>query len=102
MKIIGIEWDDGNWPKCGKHGVSKNEIEYVLKHTKLRIPDPNPNETRFRTAAQTKNGRYVFVVYTHRQHTIGTYLRPISARYMHREEIIKYEQIKEILANTNI
>ena len=29
MKIIGFDWDDGNWPKCGKHGVSREEIEQV-------------------------------------------------------------------------
>jgi len=27
MKIAGFDWDDGNWPKCGKHGVSRTEIE---------------------------------------------------------------------------
>ncbi|TBN45900.1 BrnT family toxin, partial [Paracoccus sediminis] len=25
MKIAGFDWDDGNWPKCGKHGVSRAE-----------------------------------------------------------------------------
>ena len=30
MKIRGIEWDPGNWPKCGKHGATKDEIEHVL------------------------------------------------------------------------
>ena len=29
-KVAGFEWDQGNWPKCGKHGVSRAEIEYVL------------------------------------------------------------------------
>ena len=31
MKIRGIEWDHGNWPKCGKHGATKDEIEHVLE-----------------------------------------------------------------------
>ena len=30
MVISEFEWDAGNWPKCGKHGVSKAEIEFVL------------------------------------------------------------------------
>jgi hypothetical protein len=27
--ISGIQWDGGNWPKCGKHGMSREEIEFV-------------------------------------------------------------------------
>ena len=30
MTLSGFGWDDGNWPKCGKHGVSRSEIEQVL------------------------------------------------------------------------
>ncbi len=26
----GFDWDSGNWPKCGKHGVSKEEIEELF------------------------------------------------------------------------
>jgi len=36
MKISGFEWDDGNWPKCGKHGVSRAEIEQALLRENLR------------------------------------------------------------------
>jgi len=32
MRIAGFDWDDGNWLKCSKHGVSHEEIEYVLLH----------------------------------------------------------------------
>jgi uncharacterized DUF497 family protein len=24
MKLVGFDWDAGNWPKCGKHGVSRS------------------------------------------------------------------------------
>ena len=24
MKLSGFDWDAGNWPKCGKHGVSRS------------------------------------------------------------------------------
>lgn len=99
MKVAGIEWDEGNWPKCGKHGVSQTEIEYVLRHMTFRIPDPNPAETRFRTAARATDGRPVFVVYTHRSRDGQTYLRPISARYMHGKEIDRYEQIEKTMAH---
>lgn len=99
MKVAGIEWDDGNWPKCGKHGVSQSEIEHVLRHMTFRIPDPFPDEVRFRTAARSPEGRPVFVVYMHRLQDGKTYLRPISARYMHGKEIDRYEQIEKAMAH---
>lgn len=99
MKIAGIEWDDGNWPKCGKHGVSREAIEHVMRHMTFRIPDPNPSEPRFRTASRAPDGRPVFVVYTHRERSGQTYLRPISARYMHGKEIDRYEQIEKTMAH---
>lgn len=92
MDIAGVEWDDGNWPKCGKHGVSQEEIEHVLEHATLRIRDSNPKEDRFRTAGRAPSGRYVFLVYTYRNHEAGVFIRPISARYMHQKEIDRYEQ----------
>jgi len=99
MRITGIEWDAGNWPKCGKHGVGKDEIEHVLTHSQFAVPDPSADEPRLRTAGQVPNGRHVFVVYTHRHREDGVYLRPISARYMHGKEVEKYEQARKALAN---
>lgn len=92
MKIVGVEWDQGNWPKCGKHGVSQSEIEHVLRYASVRIRDPNVGEPRFRTAGKTEMGRHVFVVYTYRQYDNDVYIRPVSARYMHEKEIKNYEQ----------
>jgi hypothetical protein len=37
--IAGFEWDEGNWPKCGKHGVSKDAIEHVLSSGPLVLAD---------------------------------------------------------------
>lgn len=93
-EIQGFEWDDANWPKCGKHGVGRDEIEYVLKTTSFRIADPNPNEPRFRTAGRVpSSGRHVFVVFTYRQRGAETILiRPISARYMRQKEVERYER----------
>ena len=104
MKIAGVEWDEGNWPKCGKHGVSQEEIEFVLENMTFRIADPNPMEQRFRTAGRAQSGRVVFVVYTYRTQgrTQGarTFLRPISARFMHPKEVREYEQIEKAMADT--
>jgi uncharacterized DUF497 family protein len=43
MNISGFDWDNGNWPKCGKHGVSKEEIEQVLMGTPTVMADPHPS-----------------------------------------------------------
>lgn len=91
MKIAGFDWDDGNWPKCGKHGVSLEEIEQVLLGNPAVMPDPHPDEPRLRAIGRTKAGRFVFLVFMLRQEDVQTLLRPISARFMHQKEIDHYE-----------
>lgn len=95
MIVAGIEWDDGNWPKCAKHGVSKSEVEYVLRNMDFRSRDPHALEERFRTAKRTPDGRFVFVAFTHRQRNGDIFLRPITARYMHEKEVRDYERTRE-------
>jgi len=91
MKIAGFEWDSGNWPKCGKHGVSREEIEQVLLGEPAVMPDPYPDESRMRAIGKTQAGRYVFLVFILRENHGLIKLRPISARYMHKKEISHYE-----------
>ena len=91
MKIAGFDWDEGNWPKCGKHGVSRHEIEEVLMGKPAVMPDPNPAEPRMRAIGKTEAGRHVFLVFMLREVDGQTKLRPISARYMHQQEISHYE-----------
>ena len=91
MKITGIDWDGGNWPKCGKHGVSREEIEDVLLGTPAVMPDPHPDEPRMRAIGKTSAGRYVFLVFMPRQMGSHILLRPISARFMHQKEVTHYE-----------
>lgn len=91
MKVAGFDWDDGNWPKCGKHGVSLEEIEQVLLGNPAVMPDPHPDEPRLRAIGRTKAGRFVFLVFMLRQDDVQTLLRPISARFMHQKEIDHYE-----------
>ena len=86
---------DANHSKCQEHGVSVAEVEHVLAHAAtLIMPDLKNSraEPRFLAIGQTEEGRYAFVVFTPRQTGGGILLRPISARYMHRKEIKKYEQ----------
>lgn len=91
MVVTGFDWDEGNWPKCGKHGVSREEIEQVLLATPAVMPDPHMEEPRLRAIGKTNAGRYVFLVFMLRQSDAKTQLRPISARYMHKKEIDHYE-----------
>ena len=92
MNIDGFDWDGGNWPKCGKHGVSQEEIEEVLLGAPAVLRDPYPQEPRMRAIGKTTAGRHVFLVFMPRQVLGRLLLRPISARYMHRKEIAHYEQ----------
>ena len=91
MKIAGFDWDEGNWPKCGKHGVSRAEIEEVFAGTPAVEADPFPEEARTRAIGKSAAGRYVFVVFMLREIDGQLKLRPISARYMHEKEIAHYE-----------
>ena len=91
MKIAGFDWDKGNWPKCGKHGVSRAEIEEVFTGTPTVETDPFPEEVRMRAIGKSAAGRYVFVVFMLREIDGQMKLRPISARYMHEKEIAHYE-----------
>ncbi|MGH8118436.1 MAG: BrnT family toxin [Rhodanobacteraceae bacterium] len=91
MKIAGFDWDRGNWPKCGKHGVSREEIEEVLLGNPAVMVDPHPDEPRMRAIGKTTAGRYVFLVFMLRVVGGETRLRPVSARYMHKKEIEHYE-----------
>ena len=62
MKIAGFDWDSGNWPKCGKHGLSRVEIEQVLLGKPAVMADPHPDEPRMRAIGRTDAGRYVFLI----------------------------------------
>ena len=91
MEVTGFDWDGGNWPKCGKHGVSREEVEQVLLGEPAVMADPFPGEPRMRAIGKTAAGRYVFLVFMLREIDGETKLRPISARYMHQKEIDHYE-----------
>jgi uncharacterized protein len=92
MQISGFDWDHGNWPKCGKHGLSQADIEQVFFGSPAVLPDPHPTEKRMRVIGKTAAGRYAFVVFIPREIDGEIKLRPISARYMHQKEIDHYER----------
>lgn len=95
--LSGFQWDEGNWPKCSKHGVSRREIEDLFTRGDPRVhPDPrhSTSEARFFAIGSSAKGRWVFVVFILRRVEGSTLLRPLSARYMHRKEFEHYEQQK--------
>ena len=94
MKIQGFEWDEGNWPKCGKHGLEREEVEQAIQNAAFIIPDPNDTEPRLRAVGKTDEGRYAFVAFTLRERDGRRLIRPISARYMHDKEVKQYEKTR--------
>ncbi len=90
----GFDWDDGNREKCLKHGVSAGEIEALFGRQIIVRPDAAHSlaETRFQGVGTTVDGRSVFLVFTVRPKYGAMYKRPISARYMHQEEVQRYEE----------
>jgi hypothetical protein len=93
--LAGFQWDDGNWPKCAKHGVSKDEIEHVLRGEAMVRPDrTGRGEPRFNAISRNAAGRYLFIAFAIRNVEGRPMIRRISARYMHQKEIAHYEQSK--------
>jgi uncharacterized protein len=90
MELAGFDWDSGNEAKCQKHGVSVFEIEDIFARRVLILNDPHDAiiERRLRAIGATAEGRAVFVVFTLR----GNRIRPLSARYMHKREVQRYEK----------
>jgi uncharacterized DUF497 family protein len=95
IQFAGFDWDEGNIGKCLKHGASRAEIEQLfLGAVMLLLPDVlhSDDEERFIAVGRTLKGRGLFVAFTERVGPHGILIRPISARYMHKKEIDKYEQ----------
>jgi hypothetical protein len=93
-RASGFDWDGGNRAKCLKHGVSVPEIEALLSSDPLIAPDLKHSAAEDRLIAVGRNtsGRPLFVAFTLR--TVGgkRLIRPVSARYMHTQEIDAYEK----------
>jgi uncharacterized DUF497 family protein len=92
--ISGFDWDDGNLEKCQKHGVSIEVIEELFRrsHTVRVDLEHSLGEERLRAIGRSAEGRHVFLVFTIRERHGERFIRPISARYMHRKEVAYYEK----------
>ncbi len=94
--VAGFDWDEGNRAKCQKHGVSISEIESVFTASTFFATDAahSRDEARVRAVGVAHSGRYVFVVFTVRERSGQRLIRPLSARYMHKKEIKRYEETR--------
>jgi uncharacterized protein len=94
LRVSGFDWDEGNREKCQKHGVSIAEIEDLFTQGPRIAPDPRHSggEDRLIAVGRTKAGRPVFVAFTMRTKSRRRLIRPVTARYMHAQEIAAYEK----------
>jgi uncharacterized protein len=91
-----FDWYQGNREKCQKHGLSIAEIEHALSHGETFIVPNITNfeaEPRFIAAGRSRSGRDVFVIFTPWERNGRPIWRPISARYMHKKKIDRYEKV---------
>ncbi|MEJ2378210.1 MAG: BrnT family toxin [Pseudolabrys sp.] len=96
LAAAGFDWDGGKLEKCRRHGVEIADIEAMFQRLLWVIPAPvhSRREDRLRAIGTDPKGRHIFAVFTLRGRHGETRVRPISARYMHTEEIQHYEAQK--------
>ena len=102
MRFEGFNWDGGNRSKCTKHGLNREDIEKFFLQKEIYVtPDLKHSnwETRFLAIGNGPDKKYIIVVFTFRNINGRIFLRPISARFMHKKEVQKYE--KEFKKNKN-
>src|SRR5256885_15814835 len=95
MNLVGgFDWDAGNRDKCRKHGLALADIEALFRGQLAIHPGRGGSkEERFIAIGTDPNGRRVLVVFTLRVRNGRALIRPISACYMHRREVLHYEKV---------
>jgi uncharacterized DUF497 family protein len=93
LPVAGFEWDGGNRDKCQKYGVTIPTTESVFDGAVAVFPDPADSlaEERFTAIARSSDKRNVLIAFTLRRRGNDLFIRPVSARYMHKKEIAYYE-----------
>jgi uncharacterized DUF497 family protein len=75
--------------KAGRHGLTKEKIEAVFTGSPVIFPGRLSATIELRPYAVGRNSEGPFAV----RHKDGAdYMRPISARFMHEEEVKEYER----------
>ena len=78
-----------------KGRTARPKRELLLFHRPLAVfPDltHSAKEERFKAIGRTDDGRSVLIVFTLREKADVTFIRPISARYMHDKEVEHYDK----------
>lgn len=95
-QATGFDWDNRNTRKSEKkHDVSQSEAEQVFFNEPLLVLDDSEHsqkESRYHALGITDDERFLHITFTLR--ALGTLIRIISARDMHRKERKIYEQSK--------
>jgi uncharacterized DUF497 family protein len=93
-EVVGFNWDKGNREKCTKHGLRLVDIEDFFRRQVMILTDKahSRSETRFIAVGRAANGRPMLVGFTFRTVSGALLLRPISARYMHKKEVLRCEK----------
>jgi uncharacterized protein len=93
-RIQRFDWDEGNSRKSvAKQAVSQIEAEQVFFNEPLLVVEDeghSSREPRFHALGRTDPGRLLHVTFTLRYN--DTMIRVISARPMHRNERLRYEE----------
>ena len=92
-RVVGFDWDAGNFMKSEKHGVSAADAEQAFVNEPLLVLDDRAHsevEARWHALGRTNEGRLLHLTFTLRAD--GTRVRVISARPMHRKERTAYEK----------
>lgn len=99
LDFDNFDWDDGNYSHCQAHGIGIGIIESFFTQELLYFVDKrnSDNEKRWIAVGRTQSKRLIFVAYTIRKIGDERLLRPISARYIHRnsKEEKVYEEIRK-------
>lgn len=101
IALSGFDWDDGNREKCQRHGVSIGEIEALFLGLPRIAQDPRHSnlEDRFIAVGRNEVGKPLFVAFTFRAFEGMLRIRPVSARYMHQKEALRYGQARSSSEN---
>lgn len=92
MRVQGFDWDDGNVGHAARHGVAPAWIEALFSADGLMVLDDVKHaqvEKRMLAIGEVQ-GRWIFCAFTFRERGGDMFIRPISARFMHDEEVERY------------
>lgn len=85
--IYDFRWDQFNDDKIDKHGLSRDEVEFVVEHARKPYPEPLGNDA-YRVIGPTRKGKVIQVLYSTEDdyETIYVYhARPRTEKERHRD-----------------